>query len=175
MKLLLHTCCAGCATTAIERLQDDWKISLFFSNSNIYPELEFQTRLKDMKKIAEIYQVDLIKDPYVEESWLNYVKGLENEPERGERCKKCIEYRLNRTVKYAKENNFDAFTTTLTTSPHKDASYINTIGEKLGKSNDIQFINLNLKKKDGFQQSIELSKKHKLYRQDYCGCRFSHK
>ena len=175
MKLLLHACCAGCATIAIERLQDKWEIVLLFSNSNIYPKSEFQKRLSDVRKVAKIYHLDLIEDAYREDDWLNHVKGLENEPERGKRCKKCIEYRLTKTVKKAKEDNFEAFTTTLTTSPHKDANYINSLGKQLAKLHGIEFVELNLKKKNGFKESVELSKKYELYRQDYCGCRFSKK
>ena len=173
MKLLLHACCAGCATIAIERLQDYWEIYLLFSNSNIYPREEFEKRANDVRKIAEIYHLNLIEDPYKEEYWLNHVKGFENEPERGERCKKCIEYRLTKTARLAREKNFDAFTTTLTTSPHKDANFINNLGKELEKLHEIKFISLNLKKKNGFKESLELSKKYDLYRQDYCGCRFS--
>ncbi|NHI92643.1 MAG: hypothetical protein EAX96_09075 [Candidatus Lokiarchaeota archaeon] len=173
MKLILHTCCAACATIAVERLQNTWEIIIYFSNSNLYPKEEFKKRLNDVRKIADIHSIELIVDAYNEQDWLFCMKGLENEPERGERCKKCIEYRLKRTFEVAKEKNFDAFTTTLTTSPHKDANFINTLGKRLEELYGIQFIPLNLKKQDGFRRSLDLSKKFELYRQDYCGCRFS--
>ncbi len=171
--LLLHVCCGGCATVAVERLIDDWKISLLYSNSNIFPREEYEKRLADAKKIANLHDLDLLEDEYNEKEWLEEIKGLENEPERGKRCNKCIEYRLKRTVQKAKEKEFETFTSTLTTSPHKNTEFINETGQNLANIYGIEFLSLNLKKKDGFKRSVELSKKHDLYRQEYCGCRFS--
>jgi len=172
-KILIHTCCAGCATIAIERLSLDWKISLLYSNSNIHPREEYQNRLSAVRKIANLHQTELVLDVYDEADWLEHVKGFEHEPERGERCKKCIEYRLHRTALSAKDWGFETFTSTLTTSPHKNAEFINATGKKLASDHGIQFLSLNLKKKNGFKRSVELSREHELYRQEYCGCRFS--
>jgi len=171
--ILIHVCCAGCMSVAIERLKNDYQISLFYSNSNIYPLEEYEQRLADVKKVAEMHQLELLEDPYDETDWLKYVEGLENEPEGGMRCEMCIEYRLNRTGNMAKERKFDLFSSTLTTSPHKNAEFINRTGYEVSEYHGIAFLPLNLKKKDGFKRSVELSKEHKLYRQDYCGCRFS--
>ena len=171
--ILIHVCCAGCVTVAIERLSSEWNISLFYSNSNIYPREEHEKRLSDVKKIAKMNTLEVLEDVYDENDWLEHVKGLESEPERGKRCDKCIEFRLKRTVIAAKKNKFEVFTSTLTTSPHKNAEFINKTGKEIASTHGIQFLSLNLKKKDGFKRSVELSKKHELYRQDYCGCRFS--
>ena len=171
--ILIHACCAGCATIAIERLKSEYEITLFFSNSNIYPPIEFIKRFNEVRKVAEMHDIKVIEDGYNEDDWLKYIEGLENEPERGLRCNKCIEYRLDQTAVYALKYKFDNFTTTLTTSPHKNAEYINATGYEIMEFYGVTFIPLNLKKKDGFKRSVELSKEHDLYRQDYCGCRFS--
>jgi len=111
---------------------------------------------------------------YIEnENWQKEIKGLENEPEGGKRCQKCIKFRLEKTAKEAKNNNFNIFATTLSISPHKDAAMINKIGRKLAKKYQIEFYRADFKKNDGYKKSVELSKKISLYRQNYCGCRYS--
>ncbi len=167
-KLLLHVCCAPCSTHAIVEMQKEYEVTLLFSNSNIYPKEEYEKRLAEAKKISKIYGLPLVVDEYDHESWLNEIKGLENEPEKGLRCEKCYEYNLSRTATYAIEHGFDSFTTTLTISPHKDSPTIFRIGKRLGS-----FLEKDFKKMDGFQKSTLLSKEHGLYRQDYCGCEFS--
>ena len=123
--------------------------------------------------MAAFHSLSLIEDDYEHSSWLETVAGLEDEPEGGERCAKCFEFNLGRAAAYCAANGFDAFTTTLTISPHKNSKKIFSIGEKLAKENDVVFLSQDFKKKDGFRQSIELSNKHSLYRQNYCGCEFS--
>ena len=116
---------------------------------------------------------DIIDCDYDNDLYNNLIKGLENEPERGSRCKICYEMRLEKTAKTGKENNYDYFCTTLSVSPYKNAELINKIGEELEKIYNIKWLYSDFKKKDGYKQSIELSKKYNLYRQDYCGCIFS--
>jgi predicted adenine nucleotide alpha hydrolase (AANH) superfamily ATPase len=166
--LLLHVCCAPCSTAAIERLAGTWDVTLFFSNSNISPESEYEKRLSEARKVSRAMGLPLVEDKYDHHSWLESIKGLESEPEKGKRCEKCFEYNLSRASTYAIENEFEAFTTTLTISPHKDSAVIFKIGKNLG-----HFLDENFKKKDGFRRSLELSDKQGLYRQDYCGCEFS--
>ncbi|RMF55403.1 hypothetical protein D6745_02350 [Candidatus Woesearchaeota archaeon] len=167
-KLLLHVCCAPCSTHSIEELKKDYKVTLFFSGSNIYPKEEYEKRLNEARKIAKIYDLELVEDSYNHAAWREFIKGLEAEPEGGRRCEKCFEFNLKRARDYAEEHGFDLFTTTLTISPHKNSQKIFSIGRKLGR-----FLEIDLKKKDGFRRSVELSKKHGLYRQNYCGCEFS--
>ena len=100
-------------------------------------------------------------------------KGLENEPERGRRCYKCYELRLDETAKVAKELDFDYFTTTLSLSPHKNSNWINEIGENLDKKYNTKYLYSDFKKKNGYKRSIELSNIYDLYRQNYCGCIYS--
>jgi epoxyqueuosine reductase len=167
MKLLLHVCCAPCSTHAIETVMKDYEVTLLFSNSNISPKEEYDKRLEQARKIAKIYKLKLIEDDYNHEAWLKYIKGFEQEPEGKLRCEKCFEFNLKQTNNFAKD--FDYFTTTLTISPHKDSTKI----FKVGKTTSNKFLEINFKKQDGFKHSIELSNKHNLYRQDYCGCEFN--
>ncbi|MHA1299212.1 MAG: epoxyqueuosine reductase QueH [Candidatus Helarchaeota archaeon] len=172
-KLLLHVCCGPCSTIAIERLIPKYKVTLFFSNSNIYPEEEYKKRLETAKKVAELYKIDIIEDKYDQKEWFKTVKGYEKEPEHGKRCNICIKYRLEKTARFAKSNNFKIFATTLTTGPQKNAILINEIGGLTSRKFNIEYFESNFKKKDGFKRSVEISKVHDFYRQNYCGCKYS--
>jgi len=167
--LLLHTCCAPCASHAIERMHDEgYEVTLFFSNSNIAPEAEYIRRLESARNLAQLMDLELIEDIYNHKEWLEHIKGYEQEPEKGLRCHKCFAYSLERTARYAQENNFDHFTSTLTISPHKIAPDIFRIGADFDR-----YLPVDFKKKSGFQRSLELSREMNLYRQHYCGCEFS--
>jgi len=175
MELLLHICCANCGIAAIERLLPDFKLTLFWYNPNIYPLVEHQKRLVDVKKLAKLYKLDLIVRDNDFEKWFVLTEGLEGESEGGERCLLCFKMRLEKTVQFAKKNDFDYWGTILTTGPQKDAQVINSIGVQLAKKYDLQFYLANFKKKDGFKKSVILGKKYNFYRQNYCGCVFSQK
>ena len=172
-KLLLHACCAPCVTVPMERLQADFEVSCFFYNPNIHPAEEHSKRLAEIQNLAKKLDLQIIIHRYDSERWFELVKGLEDEPERGARCKICFHMRLEQTAQYARQHGFDIFTTTLTLSPHKNAALINQLGAELGKRYQIEFLAADFKKKDGFKRSIELSDRHNLYRQTYCGCIFS--
>ena len=167
-RLLLHVCCGPCATYPVETLRLQFEITLFFSNSNISPDSEYHKRLQHARDLSDACHVPLVEDLRDHNAWLRHVAGMEEEPERGKRCEKCFDFSLRRTARYAGDHEFDLFTTTLTISPHKDSLQIFRVGEKLGP-----FLAVDLKKKDGFKRSLELSKKLGLYRQTYCGCEFS--
>ena len=172
-KLLLHSCCGPCSTQVIECLKNDYDLTIFYSNSNIFPQEEYEKRLQEQKRYAKIIGICVVDDTYNEQDYLDFVKGLEKEKEGGLRCRACFEFRLRRTAKYAKEHGFDIFATTLTVSPHKNSTVINEIGQKISEEEGIEFFPGNFKKQDGYKKSVELSKKYNLYRQNYCGCRFS--
>jgi len=173
-EILLHVCCGPCATQSIIELhQELYDLTLFFSNSNIHPEEEYLARLDSLRTYATQLNIPLIVDNYNPTEWFELVRGYEPCVEGGDRCKICIELRLEKTAAYAKSHGFPGFTTTLTISPHKNTKMINEIGERLAIKYDIIFLSKNFKKKDGFKKSIELSKQHELYRQNYCGCKFS--
>ncbi len=167
--VLLHTCCAPCCAPSGERMMEDgYKITLFYSNSNIYPEGEYRKRLSEAQRLADIWKVPLIEDSWDHTEWLAFVKGYEREPEGGSRCARCFEFNLRRTAQKAEELGFLYYTTTLTLGPYKNSKMIFEIAEKFPG-----FLEYNFKKRNGFLRSIELSKEYHLYRQNYCGCEFS--
>jgi len=178
-KLLLHTCCAPCSSYVIEYLSNYFEITILYYNPNISPFEEYEKRLNEqkrlLKEITTKHPVCLLECKYDHESFENLAKGLENEPERGSRCLKCYHLRLEETVKLAKENNFDYFGTSLSVSPYKSSDILNKIGEELAQCYNIPYLYSDFKKKEGYKRSIELSKIYNLYRQDYCGCKYSKK
>jgi predicted adenine nucleotide alpha hydrolase (AANH) superfamily ATPase len=171
--LLLHICCAPCATHTIEHLRENFTVTGFFFNPNIQPEAEFKRRLKAAKRLAALMDFTLICLAENQDTWSKSIKGYEDEPEGGRRCSICYTFRLDKAAQYAKKKGFGWFATTLTISPHKKASVINDIGSKLADSYGIKFYSADFKKENGFKKSCELSKKYELYRQSYCGCLFS--
>lgn len=180
-ELLLHSCCGPCSTAVIERLMPDYKITVFYFNPCITDREEYEKRKANQKDFIDKFnretpcvgKVKFIEGDYEPEKYLELVNGFETEPEGGARCKLCFRQRLEETAKKAKSLEFDLFTTTLSVSPHKDYLLISEIGKELEKEYGVEFLDADFKKKAGFQRSIQLSKKHGLYRQDYCGCEFS--
>ena len=175
--LLLHACCAPCSSAVLERIANHFKISIFYYNPNITDKDEYQKRIEEIKKLITLihpkYPVKLIEGDYVPEKFMEMAKGLENEPERGKRCYKCYEMRLEETAKIAEKLGFQVFATTLTLSPHKNSNWINEIGENLNNKYNTTYLYSDFKKKEGYRRSIILSKEYNLYRQDYCGCIYS--
>ena len=172
-KLLLHICCAGCGVYVSQALQEDYEISLFFYNPNIYPQEEYLKRKEEVENLALKFKLKIIIPDYNHTEWLLKIKGLEKEKEKGARCMLCYFDRINKTALYAQEKKFDIFATTLTVSPHKLAKNILRIGNNLSKKYKIEFLAQDFKKKDGFKKASALSRELNLYRQNYCGCEFS--
>lgn len=172
MTVLLHTCCAPCATHCIEVLRAlGHTPTLFFSNANIAPEVEFYRRAQEVVKLANIADVPLIIDTPDHCDWLARVAtGLEAEPEKGSRCARCFQYALQRSHRQMRASGLDVFTTTLTVSPHKFSEQISRIGQEISAN---EYLDINFKKQGGFKRSLELSEEYELYRQSYCGCEFS--
>ena len=174
-KLLVHACCAPCSSHTLMVLKDYFKISIYYSNDNIYPKSEFDKRLEEIinftKKISD--DIDVIYDEYNEEDFNNAIKGLEDLGEKSKRCYECYKLRLEKTAIKAKTLCYDYFSTTLSISPYKVTKWINEIGYDLEKKYNINYLFSDFKKEEGYQDSIELSKKYGLYRQDYCGCKYS--
>ncbi|MDI6773912.1 MAG: epoxyqueuosine reductase QueH [Verrucomicrobiota bacterium] len=166
--ILLHVCCAPCATAPIERLRAEFDVSLFFSNSNVWPPEEYDGRLAAARGLAARLGLPLTADAYDHTGWLAHIRGLEQEPEEGKRCEKCFEFNLARAAAHAREHGFGLFTTTLTVSPRKRSAVIFRIGKAQGP-----FLKYDFKKQGGFQRNAVLSRLYGLYRQDYCGCEFS--
>jgi predicted adenine nucleotide alpha hydrolase (AANH) superfamily ATPase len=176
-RLLLHACCAPCSSSCIERLSKYFRITIFYYNPNITNEEEYKKRLEEVRKFIKRFktenEVEVIGGRYDPNEFFEIAKGLENEPERGARCYKCYNLRLEESAKYASENNYDYFATTLTLSPYKKSDWINRIGEELDKKYKSKYLYSDFKKKNGYKRSIELSKEYGLYRQNYCGCIYS--
>ena len=178
--LFLHSCCAPCSSYCLEYLSKYFQITVFYYNPNIFPSEEYEDRVNEQERlIRELneggvpHPIRLVKGTYRPEEFYEAVKGLEKEPEGGARCTECFKLRLYESARLAKEGGFDYFTTTLTISPLKDAERLNQIGEEAGESLGVRFLNSDFKKKNGYKRSIEMSKEHDLYRQDYCGCVYS--
>lgn len=164
--MILHICCAPCGGGCVERLKERGeKGILFYSNSNLDSREEFERRLACVRQLAESEQMELVVDEYDHESWLQAVKGFENEPEQGERCRHCFRFSLSRTAQFADGENF---CTTLTVSPRKRSKVIFDIGSEWDN-----FVPEDFKKRDGYRRSCEIARQSGFYRQNYCGCEFS--
>ncbi|MGL5435783.1 MAG: epoxyqueuosine reductase QueH [Lachnospiraceae bacterium] len=176
-RLLLHSCCAPCSSYVLEYLSQYFSITVFYYNPNITPQEEYNKRVAELArliaKLPTMHPVELITGPYEPERFFALAKGLEQEPEGGERCFRCYRLRMEEAARLAREGNYDYFTTTLTISPMKNAGKLNEIGEELGSICRVTHLPSDFKKKNGYKRSVELSSDYQLYRQDYCGCVFS--
>lgn len=173
-RLLLHSCCGPCSSYVIEYLSKYFDLTVYYYNPNIYPIEEYEKRLETQKQLIErLGGAVMVKSEYDPDRYFELVKGLENEREGGKRCTVCFEMRLRETAEKAKIGKFDYFATTLTVSPHKNAQIINRIGERLADEYAVEWLPSDFKKREGYKRSIELSKQFELYRQSYCGCKFS--
>ncbi len=172
--LLFQVCCAPCASfVSIDILIKKYDLTWYFCNPNLFSREEYEKRLEAVRFIAEKFKIKLIVDEYNHEAWLNKVKGLENEPEKGKRCFICYYDRLLKTASLAKQKGFDFFGTSLSVSPFKDLNSILNISHKLSNEFKVGFLPDNLRSSDIFKKSQELAKKEDLYRQNFCGCEFS--
>ena len=178
-KLLLHSCCAPCSTAVIERLLEDmpdYEIIVYYYNPNIHPKEEYEKRKAEQIRyigLLDNKRVTFKDADYYPDDYFKAVKGLENTEEGGPRCTRCFYLRLLETCLMAKDLSCNMFGTTLTVSPHKNAEVINQVGKMISASFDVEFLEADFKKKDGYKRSIELAKQNEIYRQNYCGCEFS--
>ncbi len=198
--LLLHSCCAPCSSYVLQYLCRYFRITVLYYNPNIYPPKEYDKRVKEQEDYIKrfsahareelrltrqpagdgpgeaacvFYPINFVGGEYGQGRFYEAVKGMEHLPEGGERCFRCYELRLREAAEYAKRLHMDYFTTTLSISPLKDAGKLNEIGESLAIEYGIPYLCSDFKKKDGYRQSVALSKEYGMYRQDYCGCVFS--
>ncbi len=175
--LLLHSCCAPCSSYVLEYLSRYFYITVFYYNPNIYPPEEYDTRVKEQKRLVSqmpvLLPVQVAEGAYEPELFFETVRGMEQLPEGGERCFRCYELRMRKAAEYAADHGFDYFTTTLTISPLKNAGKLNEIGLKLAEETGVPYLVSDFKKKNGYKRSIELSAEYELYRQNYCGCVYS--
>lgn len=176
-KLLLHVCCAPCSSHVLELLSGSYDITAYFYNPNITEPEEYRKRIGELQRFTAeapfAKNVVVLEGAYEPQVFFDMAKGLEREPERGRRCFKCYELRMRYAARYASENGYDLFTTTLSVSPHKNAAWLNEIGKSLSEEFSVGYLFSDFKKKNGYMRSIALSKEYGLYRQDYCGCVYS--
>lgn len=170
-KILLHACCAPCLSGTIEANQKKYEATAYWYNPNIFPKAEHDKRRAEFIKLCQIYGIEYLYDPsdYEAENkkWLEYVAGMENEPEGGKRCQQCFEFRLRKAILAA---NGEKVATTLTVSRHKDSRLIEEVEKLIGKDN---FIFIDYKNFDAEKKALEITRDHGIYRQKYCGCIFS--
>jgi len=171
--MLLHVCCAPCSPYVVRTLTEDYDLTLYFYNPNIHPENEYAARLKEVSGWADSIGVPLITGEYDPQTWFKRVEGLEDEPERGQRCGICFETRLSATARKAGELGLSVFGTVLSVSPHKDSIVINRVGKEAALAERVGFFEADWKKKDGYKITTRMAREAGFYRQDYCGCVFS--
>jgi predicted adenine nucleotide alpha hydrolase (AANH) superfamily ATPase/VanZ family protein len=172
-KVLLHICCAPCASAVAEILEAGHWLEFYFFNPNIHPESEYKKRLEEVKKLAKYFGVKLKIEKYNHNGWLQAVKGREDDPEGGIRCELCFAHRLQAAADYASRKNIHLFATTLSISPHKNSYLVNKTGLDITAETGQPFLVHDFKEDNGWQRSLLLSKKFGFYRQKYCGCEFS--
>ncbi|MBN2721897.1 MAG: epoxyqueuosine reductase QueH, partial [Campylobacterales bacterium] len=173
--MLVHICCAVDSHFFLQKLRSqfpDEKLIGFFYDPNIHPYSEYQLRLLDVKRSCRLLGIELIEGEYDTEGWLEAVRGLENEPEKGARCSVCFDNRFEVTAKKAHELGEKIFTSTLLTSPKKSLTQLKNSGDYLADKYNLAFIAPDYRSKQGTGEQNILAKQDKLYRQDYCGCLF---
>ncbi|MCQ2244471.1 MAG: epoxyqueuosine reductase QueH [Bacteroidaceae bacterium] len=200
--LLLHSCCAPCSSYTLEYLSRYFRITVLYFNPNIMRKEEYEKRVAEQQRLIEeirppltppqgedlmplkgedqnqsqgqsLSGLSFIAGRYEPREFVEAVRGLEQEPEGGARCRVCYRLRLEEAARMAKEGGFDFFCTTLSISPLKHADWLNEIGEELAEQYGVSWLPSDFKKKGGYKRSIELSKEHNLYRQNFCGCEYS--
>ncbi len=184
-KLLLHACCAPCLSQSYVFVtgQDEWKrvlpeepnfdVAVYYYNPNIHPRGEYEKRLAEVRRLCDIFKCRVIEGSYNPKLWFKGALPYADSPERGERCRFCIDMRLTETFRYAAKNGFDTVATTLTISPYKDARFVHAQGTLLAEEFGVDYLPADFKKQEGYKKSIRLSREYGLYRQHYCGCVYS--
>ncbi|MBR7186037.1 MAG: epoxyqueuosine reductase QueH [Clostridia bacterium] len=173
-RLLLHSCCAPCSSYCLEEVAPRIQTTVFYYNPNLDSKEEYAKRkAEQIRLLRETGLADFLDCDFSQEEYIRAIAGLEDEPEGGARCKVCFHLRLQKTAQMAREGGYDYFATTLTVSPLKNADCINEIGYALEREYGVKYLPSDFKKRGGYLRSIELSKAHHLYRQNYCGCTFS--
>lgn len=177
--LLLHVCCGPCSSHVIKDLCNHFQITIYYSNSNIYPKEEYQRRFQELlyfvERFNQEYQqnIQVVEDSYNHEEWLANEYPLKELPEGSLRCRLCYSLRMRRAFDFANIHHFDYWTTVLSVSPHKNSQWINEIGEQW-QNNHLKFLYADFKKNNGYLKSTQMTKEYNMYRQNYCGCEFSY-
>ncbi len=174
--MLVHICCAVDSHYFLQKLRDrfpDEKLTGYFYDPNIHPYSEYRLRLLDVQRSCRMLGIDLVEGEYDYEGWLEAVRGLENEPEKGARCDFCFDNRLESTAQKAQELGERRITTTLLTSPKKSIEQLNEAGRMMQRKYGVEFVTVDFRQKGGTQEQFAMAKEEKLYHQDYCGCLYA--
>lgn len=172
-KFLLHACCAPCGIAVIDELRNQYQLTVFYYNPNIFPEAEYLKRKAAMTKLCREWNIPIIDGDYETNIWNGAVRGLEREPEGGARCSVCFRLRLEKTAKQAKKLHAEIFGTTLSMGRNKNAAIINAIGKRLGDKYGVEFLEADWKKNGRQDKARKMVEERKIYRQNYCGCKYS--
>ena len=174
-KILLHSCCAPCSGEIMEALvASGIEFTIFFYNPNIHPKKEYEIRKNENIRFAEKMKIPFVDADYDRDNWFKRVRGLEWEPERGQRCSVCFDMRFERTALYAHEHDFKVFTSSLGLSRWKDMNQINSCGMKAAsRYPQLLYWTYNWRKGGGSQRMYEIAKREEFYQQEYCGCVYS--
>ena len=174
-RVLLQACCAPCASHCLSELAGRAEVTVYFYNPNLSDAAEYEKRRAELLRlIGETGWADALGCAYAPEDFAAVAAGYEDAPEGGARCSACFALRLKKTAAYlaAYAGEYDAFATTLTVSPRKNAELINAVGLNAAQKAGVTYFTSDFKKKDGWLNSVRLSKEYGLYRQHYCGCGF---
>lgn len=173
-KMLLLSCCAPCSCAVIEKLaRDGADFTVLFYNPNIHPVQEYEKRRLENENFCRERNIPFISLEYDPERWHETVKGLENEPERGQRCSACFLMRLRRTAEYAQANGFEVITSVLGISRYKDFDQVTAAGHRAAREYGISYDDTNWRKGGLEQERQSLVRRTQMYAQDYCGCIYS--
>ncbi|HQS67664.1 MAG TPA: epoxyqueuosine reductase QueH [Sulfuricurvum sp.] len=173
--MLVHICCSVDSHFFMEKLQQEYpdeKLTGFFYDPNIHPYSEYQLRLLDVERSCKKLGIELIEGQYDFEDWMDAVRGLEKEPEKGARCEVCFDRRFEVSAHKALELGETSMTTTLLVSPQKSQDQLKKSGDAFHASHGVEFIAFDYRKNGGTNDQSKVSKEEQLYRQDYCGCIF---
>ena len=176
-ELALHSCCAVCSSSVLERLAGHFRVTVVYYNPNIFPLEEYELRKAEQIRIIDTLEwpnpVSYVDFAYDHGEFLAAAAGYESESEGGARCERCFALRLERTARYASENKIPYICSTLTVSPHKSAAAVNAAGEAAALAHGVSWLYSDFKKKDGYLRSVRLAEQYDIYRQSYCGCEFA--
>ncbi len=174
-RLVLHSCCAVCLSSVLERLSPHFRLTVLCCNPNIYPEAEYERRRDEQVRLLRLVgsDADFVDLPYDRSAFLAAARGLEGEREGGARCERCFAVRLSAAARFAAQNSINFVCSTLSVSPHKNAAAVNLAGARAAERYGVEWLYSDFKKRDGYLRSTVLAKQLGLYRQNYCGCEFA--
>jgi predicted adenine nucleotide alpha hydrolase (AANH) superfamily ATPase len=172
-RVLLHACCAPCATVPIERLRECYDPIVYWYNPNIHPSAEYRLRLEDMRKLCTKLSIALIEGAYRPADWGAAIAPFRHLPERSIRCEHCYRLRMEATAREARARGIENVTVSLTAARQKDSQVLARIGIAVGEAFGVRYLAEDFKKRGGSDRVVVLAREHGLHRQSYCGCNFS--